>query len=306
MKWAAIDFETANQHRDSACAIGVAFVDDGQITGTCTRLIRPQVPTFNPFNIGIHGISASDVADAPEFDAVWRELWPQLEGRTLFAHNAPFDVGVLRASFNTYGMPHPEFDYFCTVALSRLVWPDLMNHKLPTVAGHIGFSFDHHDPEADAVAAAKIGLAALDQVGVDSIDELGVRLKRPLLKTFGTARQWPDQSHSGSDSSSRPVASQIDVDSPFFGKHVVVTGALQGFTRTEATRELARQGATVGGSVTRKTDVVVVAGQDLYKLGDSGISTKLKKARELVSYGVEIELISEDEFVRRLFGPTPE
>lgn len=185
MRWAAIDFETANARRDSACAIGIAFVDDGQITGTCTRLIRPQVPTFDPFNIGIHGISAADVVDAPEFDAVWRELWPQLEGRTLFAHNAPFDVGVLRASFDTYGMPHPEFDYFCTVALSRLVWPDLMNHKLPTVARHIGFSFDHHDPEADAVAAAKIGLAALDQIGVGSIDDAGLRLRRRLVKTFG-------------------------------------------------------------------------------------------------------------------------
>ena len=305
MRWAAIDFETANSQRDSACAIGVAFVDDGQITGTCTRLIRPRVPTFNPFNIGIHGISASDVADAPEFDAVWRELWPQLGGRILFAHNAPFDVGVLRALFNTYGMPHPEFDYFCTVALSRLVWPDLINHKLPTVAGHVGFSFDHHDPEADAVAAAKIGLAALDQIGVDSIDELGVRLNRPLLKRFGTASQRPGPSHDASSSSSGSVVRQIDAGNPFFGKRVVVTGTLQSFTRAEATQEMVRRGATVSGSVTRRTDMVVVAEQDLYKVGESGISAKLQKARELVASGVDIELIAEDEFVRRLLISRP-
>lgn len=306
MRWAAFDFETANERRDSACAIGVAFVDDGQITGAGSWLIRPQTPTFNPFNIGIHGISASDVADAPEFDAVWRELWPRLEGRTLFAHNAPFDIGVLRASFDTYGMHHPEFDYFCTLALSRLVWPGLMNHKLPTVAGHVGFSFNHHDPEADAVAAAKIGLAALDRVGVASIDELGVRLKRPLLKTFGAQRQSSVQSHDASPFSSVPTVSEIDEENPFFGKCVVITGTLEDFTRAEATQEMVRRGATVGGSVNKKTDVLVIAEQDPSRFGGAQVSSKVSKARELAARGIDIELISEDEFVRRLFVSRPE
>ena len=57
--------------------------------------------------------------------------------------------------------------------------------------------------------------------------------------------------------------------------------------------------------MTRRTDMVVVAEQDLYKVGESGISAKLQKARELVASGVDIELIAEDEFVRRLLISRP-
>ena len=122
VRWAAIDFETANEQQGSACAIGIALVDDGQVTGTSAWLIRPQNPIFNAFNVAIHGISEADVADAPEFDTVWRALWPQLQGRTILAHYAAFGTSVLKASFDAYGMRYPEFDYFCTHLLSKQVW----------------------------------------------------------------------------------------------------------------------------------------------------------------------------------------
>jgi DNA polymerase-3 subunit epsilon len=188
MRWAAIDFETANEKHGSACAIGVAFVDDGKITGTNSWLIRPQDPVFNPFNVGIHGISAADIADAPEFDSVWRELWPQLAGRTLLAHYAPFDMSVLRSSLDAYRMHHPRFKYFCTVVLSRQAWPGLRNHKLPTVAEHVGFTFKHHDAEEDAVASARIGLAAVQELGVGATAGAEVWENRYLLQEFGAAR----------------------------------------------------------------------------------------------------------------------
>lgn len=303
MRWAAIDFETANEQRGSACAVGVALVDDGKITGTNAWLIRPQVPIFNPFNVGIHGISASDVADAPEFDSVWRELWPQLRGRTVLAHYAAFDVSVLRASFDAYGMQHPEFDYFCTHLLSKQVWSGLLDYSLPSVARHVGFTFAHHDPEEDAVAAAKVGLAALEDIGVESIDDAERRLNRYLLKEFGATRQRSGkiQGASKSPSSFTPTAGDIDAENPFFGKNVVITGELENFTRAEAIQELVNRGAQAKGSVSKKTDVLVVGEQDLLKFRGGDMSTKMKKARELAVHDIDIELISEDEFVRRLF-----
>ena len=67
----AIDFETANEQRASACALGIAVGEGGRVVHSRAWLIRPPEMRFVPFNIGIHGISPKDVGDAPEFIEAW-------------------------------------------------------------------------------------------------------------------------------------------------------------------------------------------------------------------------------------------
>ena len=96
MNFVAIDFETADYGRDSACAVGMVRVEDGVIAHREHRLIRPPRPDF-VFTY-IHGITWEDVAREPEFGEVWAPLAMMLDGIDfLVAHNAPFDRGVLRA-----------------------------------------------------------------------------------------------------------------------------------------------------------------------------------------------------------------
>ena len=71
MSWVAIDFETANETRGSACALGVAIVEAGQVIDRASWLIRPPTLDFNPYNVMIHGITAADVAAEPAFDSLW-------------------------------------------------------------------------------------------------------------------------------------------------------------------------------------------------------------------------------------------
>ena len=66
----AIDFETANEQRASACSIGLAWIEDGEVTRVEERLIRPSEMRFSGFNISIHGITPDDVVDEPEFPEV--------------------------------------------------------------------------------------------------------------------------------------------------------------------------------------------------------------------------------------------
>ena len=88
--FAAIDFETANYSRDSACAIGVAFVRDGCVVDVQRHLIRP--PTREFCFTYLHGLTWKDVRKAPTFAKVWSELVPALTDLDfLAAHNAPFD-----------------------------------------------------------------------------------------------------------------------------------------------------------------------------------------------------------------------
>lgn len=80
-RYIAIDFETANAKRISACSIGVSAIEDGHVVETFSSLIKPPPPydTFAPINVRVHGITSDMVEDAPTFDM----LYPQL--RTIAA-----------------------------------------------------------------------------------------------------------------------------------------------------------------------------------------------------------------------------
>src|SRR6478735_4466988 len=92
--FAAIDFETADHGRDSACAVAIIKVVDGEIVSRWHRLIRPPRPRI--LFTWIHGISWTHVADKPCFRELWPEFCEQLEDvQFLAAHNAGFDRAIL-------------------------------------------------------------------------------------------------------------------------------------------------------------------------------------------------------------------
>ena len=155
----AIDFETADNGRDSACSVGLVKVTDGQIVSTTVRLIRP--PRRRILYSYIHGITWADVEKQPCFAEVWPELTGLLEGAGfLVAHNSGFDRGVLNACCLSGGLKPPELAFKCTVQLARSVWK-VFPTKLPNVCEFLKIPLRHHDAGSDAEACAKIVLAAM-------------------------------------------------------------------------------------------------------------------------------------------------
>ncbi len=183
MDFTAIDFETATDRRNSACSVAVVEVKDGAVTNSWSTLIRPPRMEFLPFNISIHGITPEMVAHERDFAGIWPELRPFLEGHIVFAHNAPFDMGVLKSSLLANHIEPPEFIQCCTVQISRKAWPELPNHKLDTVGAYLHVDFRHHDALEDARVCAAIPLAAAESTGTDSVEELTERL-RVSMKPF--------------------------------------------------------------------------------------------------------------------------
>lgn len=156
----AIDFETANRHPNSACAVALARVEQGKLTQKVVELIRPPTSTFEFTHI--HGIEWSDVKSKQPFKTVWKTLTPYLKGIDfLAAHNARFDQGVLSACCRESGIPHPPLPFICTVLLARKRW-QLYPTRLPDVCSYLGFDLNHHDPLSDAEACAGIVLAATE------------------------------------------------------------------------------------------------------------------------------------------------
>ena len=172
MKYAAIDFETANYERASACALGIVVSDGKEVTDEWYHLIRPPKMLFDPNCVRVNHIRPEMVEDEPEFPAFWADVARRLEGSVVFAHNAPFDMGVLAATLDRYDLPDLHFRYGCTVKLSRVLWQDMENHRLNTVAGLLGFSFQHHQALADARACAFIVQKALEKTDAATVEEM--------------------------------------------------------------------------------------------------------------------------------------
>ena len=115
----AIDFETANAARSSPCSVGVVVIKGGEVADTFYRLIKPEGNDFDYFNISIHGITPEDVENEPEFPGIWEELKPLLESGLVIAHNASFDMSVLRHTLELYGLPFPDINYTCSRIIAK-------------------------------------------------------------------------------------------------------------------------------------------------------------------------------------------
>ena len=160
-RFTAIDFETADHGRDSACAVALVKVADGEIVGRVQRLIRP--PRQHVMFSWLHGITWERVAGEPAFGEVWGELASWLmDTDCLVAHNAGFDEAVLKACCLAAGLAPPEMRFYCTMVLARRVW-DIRPTKLPDVCRRLGIPLKHHDAGSDAEACARIVLAATHQ-----------------------------------------------------------------------------------------------------------------------------------------------
>jgi len=181
MTFTAIDFETA--HAKFPCEIGICRVEDGMIQATYSWLIKPACfPYMNYWCYQTHGISSEMVQNEPTFEELWSELRPFLDDTLLIAHNAPFDMSVLRASLQYYDLAMPHSDYLCSVSLSRRAWKGLSSYRLNDLCQLQDIHFHHHRAGADAEACAKLVLKMGEERGAASIldlsNELGVRLKQ--------------------------------------------------------------------------------------------------------------------------------
>jgi DNA polymerase-3 subunit epsilon len=176
LDFVAIDFETANRQRASACQVGLALVRGGRIVESQGWYIVPPTGAddFDPMNIRIHGITPKKVRAE---GISWREsverMIPLIADLPLVAHNSPFDRSVYTRANDLVGVSAPTYRWEDSVRLARRELPALDNHKLHTVTDELGIEFlNHHDAYADAVACAEIVRILSERSGGVGVDEL--------------------------------------------------------------------------------------------------------------------------------------
>lgn len=151
----AVDFETSDRF-EGICSIGVASFKDGNLLGYAKQLVNPEC-RFDEVNIGINEITPEMVKNEDNFPTVWSNWFGDLiNNKFVVAHNASFDIRLIKETCDRYGLPTVNFKFYCTLKIAESIWPELENHKLDTLARANKISFHHHHAEDDAIAAGKI------------------------------------------------------------------------------------------------------------------------------------------------------
>ena len=155
MRYVAFDVETPNRYNNRMSAIGIAVVEDGRIADTFFSLVDPEQP-FDWFNAQLTGIDSRAVRGAPTFPDLWTRIEPMMSSGVLVAHNAPFDLGVLRKCLQSYGICwRPQVSGLCTVRMGRRLLPGV-SHRLNDLCGYYGIDLAHHRADSDSLACAQI------------------------------------------------------------------------------------------------------------------------------------------------------
>ena len=159
LNFVAIDFETANKKRGSVIQLGIARILNGAVTKTATAFITPPpgLDYFDPSNTAIHGIRPADLIGARAWPDVLESIVRFTGDLPLVGHNVSFERSCIVQASEAHGFTAPEFDYYCTLKLSRKVLPKEPSHRLEKLSASLGLpDFSHHDAGADAIACANL------------------------------------------------------------------------------------------------------------------------------------------------------
>jgi DNA polymerase-3 subunit epsilon len=285
--------------------VGITIVENSQIKESHSWLVQPPYNEYDSFNVDIHGITPDMTADKPDFTEVWKEVEPYLTGKVVVAHNTGFDMYVLRDTFLTDNISFPCFPFFCSYRLSTKLIKNCYSYSLPYVCETVGIQMtSHHRATVDAEACACLFLKCLEISECDSFDELQDKYYFKCGR-FSPHYFRPQLSNSTSSLSFKLSEinrdpSKIDEGSYFYGKAVCFTGACNYGTRAELLQKIANIGGIPVNSVTKKTDILVVGQQDYRRVGEVGMSSKQEKAIALKDAGIDIEIMSETEFLKAI------
>lgn len=173
-----VDVETTGFDPGSERILQVAAVvvdGNGEVVESFDTVVRPESPEeYRHGAEHIHGISQDEVARGMPLREALERVWTMSEGRWFTAHNAKFDIGFLHAESERVGIERRVDRYIDTLELARMADRERSRkHTLSALCEHYGIEIGRaHEALADATATARLLFRLLDDVGVESADQL--------------------------------------------------------------------------------------------------------------------------------------
>jgi DNA polymerase-3 subunit epsilon len=340
MKFTCFDFETANMSKESICQVGIVVVDNGNIIETKSWLVNPHsfFDPFNIRIHGITAEMVKGCPKFNELWTEIVPYFNDAD--FVIAHNARFDIGALDAALELYLCPQPNqfsisfihkdrvneprtinvedydfevpnFAFVCSVAMARRAYSKEPSYSLQSLCSKLGIEYGNHDAGADAKSCAELAIKIFQDKDIDMsipINEYeDILLLEDKLQIFFGCLCPDGYQNSVCKHLPKPDTKSIvgDVgknnpDNVFYQKRVLFTGTLSSMNRTEAMQRIADIGGYPEKNMTTVTNILVVGQQDFRVVGESGMSSKQRKAIEMKDKGFDIEIMTEDDFLKNL------
>lgn len=162
-RYVAIDFEKLDTLPSSVCSIGLAVIENNKIVDTFYSLVCPPTKNENYYCVKTHGLHYDDVKNAPKFNKIWKKIDKIIGKSPIITHNFGVERGCINAC-NEYYDTNYEYEYICTLALSRKYLDDLPNKGLDMVCEALDYKMGyHHNAKDDAIACAEVFLRIKDK-----------------------------------------------------------------------------------------------------------------------------------------------
>lgn len=157
--YAVVDLETTGHSSakgDRIIQIAIVFIENGQIGKTYSRFVHPEkeIPAFIQ---ELTTISDEEVAQAPRFEEIAKEVASLLEGTVFVAHNTDFDLSFLQNEFKRCGLPAWKGKKIDTVELVKILYPTAPSYRLQDITEELGIPLNTaHRADDDAMATAQL------------------------------------------------------------------------------------------------------------------------------------------------------
>lgn len=238
-----------------------------------------QLHFVDNFITDLTGITDDMLKDAPCFASIAPELSKYLGNSVLVGHNVNFDINFLYDNFMAALRKPLHNNFVDTMRIARIVMPDLPHHRLKDLCKAFSIDTDLHRADNDCMATQKI-LVNLQKLATESNIDLAAYRRHHNINLSALAGDTTlnDPSH------------------PLYGKNVVFTGKLQRFLRKDAAQIVCNIGGHCENNVTKKTNFLVIGSLEGNPLVEGGKSSKMKRARELILSGQDLQVLSETVF----------
>ena len=192
-----VDLETTGGTPDDCgiTEIGAVKARGGEELGEFGTLVNPGQP-IPPFVTVLTGITEAMIAPAPRLEEALPAFLEFARGAVLVAHNAPYDIGFLKAACAKFGYPWPQPKVLDTVAIARraLTRDEVPNHKLSTLASFYGARSPSHRALDDARATVDVLHALFGRLGSYGVFTLGdaIEFAKAVTETQRRKRHLAD------------------------------------------------------------------------------------------------------------------
>ncbi|WP_313236079.1 exonuclease domain-containing protein [Sphingobacterium thalpophilum] len=181
LEFTVIDFETANKNPLSAVSLGIAHFKGQKLLDVKEFRLEPIIK--HPWEFEhIHGISINQSREYSTFEKQWEYIKPHLDNRLLVAHNAEFDINVLKETVSFIKQKLTNIRVVCTYKLAKRFMKYESSYKLENLCKDNGIPYWNHKAAYDAVSAGILFMHAISQAPGGAISDSAMNGKRVAIK----------------------------------------------------------------------------------------------------------------------------